>query len=156
MSDIQAEIRTATDGLAHRGSGQNWLARSARAGMVAQGVMYMLVGGLAIELASGAWRASGARRSSSASKLSRNLSAPSIARPSPTSSQSVREPIRRKPRWPRAGPTKSIPTPTTSRAPPTGGARPLKVLVNGLRRREAESPRLLQEQGVGPELVGRL
>ena len=53
MSDIQAEIRTAADGLAHRGSGQTWLARLARAGMVAQGVMYMLVGGLAIELALG-------------------------------------------------------------------------------------------------------
>jgi hypothetical protein len=36
MSDIQAEIRTSADGLAHRGSGQNWLARLARAGMVAQ------------------------------------------------------------------------------------------------------------------------
>jgi hypothetical protein len=54
MSDIQAEIRTATEGLADRGSGQNWLARLARAGMVAQGVMYLLVGGLAIELALGA------------------------------------------------------------------------------------------------------
>ena len=53
MSDIQAEIRTATEGLADRGSGQNWLARLARAGMVAQGVMYLLVGGLAIELALG-------------------------------------------------------------------------------------------------------
>jgi hypothetical protein len=53
MSDIQAEIRTAADGLAHRGNGQNWLARLARAGMVAQGVMYVLVGGLAIELALG-------------------------------------------------------------------------------------------------------
>jgi hypothetical protein len=53
MSEIQAEIRTATDGLADRGSGQDWLARLARAGMVAQGVMYLLVGGLAIELALG-------------------------------------------------------------------------------------------------------
>ena len=53
MSDIQAEIRTSADRLAHRGSGQNWLAWSARAGMVAQGAMYVLVGGLAIELALG-------------------------------------------------------------------------------------------------------
>jgi protein-S-isoprenylcysteine O-methyltransferase Ste14 len=53
MSDIQAEIRTASDDLAHQGGGQNWLARLARAGMVAQGVMYLLVGGLAIELALG-------------------------------------------------------------------------------------------------------
>jgi hypothetical protein len=81
---------------------------------------------------------------------------PSIVRPSRTSSPSVRKPSRRKPRWPRAGPTKSIRTSTISRAPPTGGARPLKVLVHVLRRREAESPRLLQEQGVGPELISRL
>jgi hypothetical protein len=47
MSDLQAEIKTASDDLAHRGSGQNWLARLARAGMVAQGAMYLLVGGLA-------------------------------------------------------------------------------------------------------------
>ncbi len=53
MSDIQAEIRTSADRLAHRGSGQNRLARSARSGMVAQGAMYVLVGGLAIELALG-------------------------------------------------------------------------------------------------------
>src|SRR6266545_5513055 len=53
MSDIQAEIRTSADGLAHRGLRQNWLARLARAGMVAQGAMYVLVGGLAIELALG-------------------------------------------------------------------------------------------------------
>jgi hypothetical protein len=53
MSDIQAEIRTAADGLAHRDSGQTWLAWLARAGMVAQGTMYLLVGGLAIELALG-------------------------------------------------------------------------------------------------------
>jgi uncharacterized protein DUF1206 len=53
MSDIQAEIKTASDDLAHRGSGQNWLAWLARAGMVAQGAMYTLVGGLAIELALG-------------------------------------------------------------------------------------------------------
>src|SRR6266511_2630825 len=51
MSDIQAEIRTSADGLAHRGLRQNWLARLARAGMVAQGAMYVLVGGLAIERA---------------------------------------------------------------------------------------------------------
>jgi hypothetical protein len=53
MSDLQAEVRSATDGLADRGGGQNWLARLARGGMVAQGVMYLLVGGLAIELALG-------------------------------------------------------------------------------------------------------
>jgi hypothetical protein len=53
MSDIQAEIRTSADRLAHRDSGQKWLALLARAGMVAQGTMYLLVGGLAIELALG-------------------------------------------------------------------------------------------------------
>jgi len=53
MSDVQAELQTAADGLARRGGGQTWLARLARAGMVAQGVMYALVGGLAIELALG-------------------------------------------------------------------------------------------------------
>jgi hypothetical protein len=53
MSDIHTEIRTAADGLTDQGSGQSWLARLARAGMVAQGVMYLLVGGLAIELALG-------------------------------------------------------------------------------------------------------
>jgi hypothetical protein len=53
MSDIQAEIRTSADGLGHQGSGQKWLAWLARAGMVAQGTMYLLVGGLAIELALG-------------------------------------------------------------------------------------------------------
>jgi uncharacterized protein DUF1206 len=53
MSDIQAEIRTSADGLAHRDSGQKSLALLARAGMVAQGTMYLLVGGLAIELALG-------------------------------------------------------------------------------------------------------
>ena len=53
MSDIQAEIRSSADGLAHRDSGQKWLALLARAGMVAQATMYLLVGGLAIELALG-------------------------------------------------------------------------------------------------------
>ena len=53
MSDIQAEIRTSADRVAHRSSGQKWLALLARAGMVAQGTMYLLVGGLAIELALG-------------------------------------------------------------------------------------------------------
>jgi hypothetical protein len=53
MSEIQANIKTASEDLARRGKGQNWLARLARAGMVAQGVMYVLVGGLAIELALG-------------------------------------------------------------------------------------------------------
>jgi hypothetical protein len=53
MSDIQAEIRSSADGLAHRDSGQKWLAWLARTGMVAQGTMYLLVGGLAIELALG-------------------------------------------------------------------------------------------------------
>jgi len=53
MSDIQAEISASADRLAHRDSGQKWLALLARAGMVAQGTMYLLVGGLAIELALG-------------------------------------------------------------------------------------------------------
>jgi len=53
MSDIQAEIRSSAEGLAHRDSGQKWLALLARAGMVAQATMYLLVGGLAIELALG-------------------------------------------------------------------------------------------------------
>jgi hypothetical protein len=53
MSDIQAELTTTADRLVGRDSGQTWLARLARAGMVAQGVMYTLVGGLAIELALG-------------------------------------------------------------------------------------------------------
>jgi hypothetical protein len=53
MSDIQAELTTKADRLVGRGSGQTWLARLGRAGMVAQGVMYTLVGGLAIALALG-------------------------------------------------------------------------------------------------------
>jgi hypothetical protein len=53
MTDVQPEIAGRAAGLVQQGSGQNWLERLARAGMVAQGVMYGLVGGLTLELAIG-------------------------------------------------------------------------------------------------------
>jgi hypothetical protein len=81
MSDIQAELTTKADRLAGRGGGQTWLAWLGRAGMVAQGVMYTLVGGLAIALALGL----GGKTTDQRGALHT-----SPTRPSPTSSPSGR------------------------------------------------------------------